>query len=189
MKRSEHGHGRGCVFTGHRPLTRAQETRSSEFPKRQHGARFLTYYSKASAHQAVNREKREERCSRRVGAAEIVRSGETGFGKRFRMSGVFFFEGIQILGVHTNKGVTRENRGLVRGPDPMGRQDNETEHINVGRRVRSKFSGEMRDVRNGTSSERNHVRVKEKTSTQCSQSAYRQASNFYFTRRWNAWLG
>ena len=57
-------------------------------------------------------------------AGEFAEREETCFGKRLRMPGIFL-EGIQILGLHTNEGVTRQNQRLVRGPGIVRRQDNE----------------------------------------------------------------
>ncbi len=65
-------------------------------------------------------------------AGEFAERDETCFGKRLRMPGIFL-EGIQILGLHTNEGVTCQNQRLVRGPGIVRRQDNETGDIEAGR--------------------------------------------------------
>src|ERR1700730_1935409 len=94
-----------------------EETRSSEFPKRQDGGRIQAccLNLEASAHQTVNRERKQERCPRRVVAGEFAERNETCFGKRLSMPGIFL-EGIQILGLHTNEGVICQNQRLARGP-------------------------------------------------------------------------
>ncbi len=86
----------------------------------------------ASAHQTVIREEWEERCPRRVVAREFAERDETCFGKRLRMPGIFL-EGIRILGLHTNEGVTCQDRTLVRGPGIVRRQADETGDIEAGR--------------------------------------------------------
>ena len=44
---------------------------------------------------------------------------------------IFFFEGIQILNVHTNTGIICQNGRLMRNPEIVWRQDNESKHINA----------------------------------------------------------
>jgi hypothetical protein len=109
-----------------------KETRSSEFPKGQDGGRFQTCYLEASAHQAVNRERRQEMCARRVVPGEFAERDETCFGKRLSMPGIFL-ERIQILGLHTNEAVSCQKQRLVRAPGFVRRQDNKTGDIEAGR--------------------------------------------------------
>jgi len=80
----------------------------------------------------VNGEKREERCPRRVVAGEFAERDETCLGKRLRMPGIFL-ERIQILGLHTNEGVTCQNGRLVRGPGIVRRRDDEIGDIGAER--------------------------------------------------------
>jgi hypothetical protein len=77
----------------------------------------------------VDREKGEERCPRRVLAGEFAERDETCFGKRSGIPGIFL-EGIQILGLDTNEGVTCQSQRLVQGI--VRRQGNETGDIEAG---------------------------------------------------------
>jgi hypothetical protein len=78
----------------------------------------------------MSREKREDRCPERVVAGKSAERNETRFEKRLGVPGIFL-QGIQILGLHTNEGVSCQNPRLVRGPAIVKRQD-----IEAGRRVR-----------------------------------------------------
>lgn len=112
----------------------------------------------------------------------LAETDETWFGRCLRMPGIFL-QGIQILGLHTNEGVTDQNQRLVRGPSIVRRRDSET-----ARRIRSQISRRLSDVRNGTVRQGNEVCVEEETSTQCSQNSYWLASNLRFTNSSDYWL-
>jgi hypothetical protein len=60
----------------------------------------------------LNREKREESCPRRVVGEGLAETDETWFGRCLRMPGTFL-QGIQILGLHTNEGVTDQNQRIA----------------------------------------------------------------------------
>jgi hypothetical protein len=123
--------------TGHRPVTRAQETPCSEVAKWQDGGRFQTDLSEASTHQAVDREKRREICPSRVVAGEFAERDGTRFGDRSGVTGILV-EGVQILGGHTNEEVTRQGRRLVRSTGIVRPRGDETGDIEAGRRTRFK---------------------------------------------------
>jgi hypothetical protein len=77
------------VSTGHRMVTWGQKLGSASFRNGQEGGRLRICYLKASAHQTVNREKREEWGPGRAVAGEFAQRDETRFGKRFGMAGIF----------------------------------------------------------------------------------------------------
>jgi len=109
------------------------------------------------------------------------------FGKRLGMPGTFL-QGIQVLGLQTNKQVTCQDQGAGRGSAIVRGQDDETGGVSAGSRAFSKVSRMLRNVKNIFTAKSSEVSLSKQTSTQYSQDPYRLTSNLGLTNPMACWL-